>query len=213
MLTGQLEQAVLDAGDEAAPLATAATRMAAMLFSHVLHASHARAEETRCSLARQFRHAAAYLGAGDVAVRVPEGYAWYALYPESYADTAHLWVTHQSGQCPQSEDFLGVGLRSMGTSLAIASNQNGIAEGLLEEAMAHHLIHDALRAALGELPVSTRIALCTCDEDEQCLCRTPAPGLLLRLLQAYDVAPHEALYVGDLQIDEEAGRRAGIRFM
>jgi phosphoglycolate phosphatase-like HAD superfamily hydrolase len=36
---------------------------------------------------------------------------------------------------------------------------------------------------------------------------------LLRLLEHYAVAPEEALFVGDLESDEEAARRAGVAFM
>ena len=100
-----------------------------------------------------------------------------------------------------------------GPWLAIASNQNGIAEGLLTETAARGMIEAMLAAALGRIPDGTRIEMCVCSETAGCDCRKPAPGLLLRLLASYGVAPHEALFVGDLPIDAEAARRAGIGFM
>lgn len=100
-----------------------------------------------------------------------------------------------------------------GPWLGIASNQNGVAAGELSNHMARQLMEGMLIAALGSIPEGTRIELCTCDETVACDCRKPAPGLLLRQLAHFGVAPDEALYVGDLDIDAEAARRAGIAFI
>lgn len=100
-----------------------------------------------------------------------------------------------------------------GPWLAIASNQNGVAAGELSEEMARQLLVDMLAQALGRVPPGTRIAMCTCDERRACDCRKPAPGLLLAHLAHFGVEPHEALFVGDLDSDAEAARRAGIPFM
>lgn len=53
-------------------------------------------------------------GLGDkaVTVRIPEGFAWYALYPDTYAQTAKRWARHHPGR--HTTVF---GLRSIGTSL------------------------------------------------------------------------------------------------
>lgn len=101
----------------------------------------------------------------------------------------------------------------LGPWLGIASNQNGVAAGELSEETAHMLIGDMLEKALGKVPPETRVELCTCDERAGCGCRKPAPGLLLRHLRHFGVRPAEALYVGDLDIDAEAARRAGIPFV
>jgi D-glycero-D-manno-heptose 1,7-bisphosphate phosphatase len=98
------------------------------------------------------------------------------------------------------------------TRLAIASNQNGVARGELTRAAAEELIVEILIEAIGYFPTSTIINLCTCPEDPPCDCRKPAPGLLLRALEATRVPAQGALYVGDLDIDSLAAKRAGIRF-
>jgi HAD superfamily hydrolase (TIGR01549 family) len=41
----------------------------------------------------------------------------------------------------------------------------------------------------------------------------PNPGMLLRIMQALEVGPEATLYIGDLEIDQEAARRAGVAFM
>lgn len=100
-----------------------------------------------------------------------------------------------------------------GPWLAIASNQSGVSEGLLDEPTARKLIKEMVVAAVGHFPEKTLIELCTCSEQGECACRKPAPGLLRRLLSAYGVLPAEAVFVGDLPIDQEAAHGAGIPFM
>jgi D-glycero-D-manno-heptose 1,7-bisphosphate phosphatase len=99
-----------------------------------------------------------------------------------------------------------------GARLAVASNQNGVGEGLLALETAEALARDALRAALGYVPDDLILALCTCRLDAGCDCRKPAPGLLVRALREAGVRPDEALFVGDLESDREAARRAGVPF-
>lgn len=139
------------------------------------------------------------------------------------ADGTLRWtvVPHQKYPLASSEWRLMPGvtdrLRALplspeGPWLAIASNQNGVGEGILDEATARLLIEEMLLAALGHVPAETRIALSVCREEAGCTCRKPAPGLLIGLMDAYGVTPEETLFVGDLPIDEEAARRAGVRY-
>lgn len=111
-----------------------------------------------------------------------------------------------------AERLSSIPFAANGPWLAVASNQNGVADGLLSEKTARALIKDALVAALGRVPPCTRVVLCTCSERIACACRKPAPGMLLQLLAHYGVAPGEALFVGDLPIDQEAARRANVPF-
>lgn len=48
----------------------------------------------------------------EVTVKLPEGFAFYGLYPESYADAARQWSEGKAGS------VLVVGLRSIGTTLS-----------------------------------------------------------------------------------------------
>jgi HAD superfamily hydrolase (TIGR01509 family) len=41
----------------------------------------------------------------------------------------------------------------------------------------------------------------------------PYPDALLKILEYFDIEPHQALYVGDSQVDAEAARRAKIPFV
>jgi len=62
------------------------------------------------------------------------------------------------------------------------------------------------------VPEDAAIEMCVCPEDSGCGCRKPAPGMLLRLLDRFQLRRDQALFVGDLEIDREAARRAGIAF-
>lgn len=50
---------------------------------------------------------------GELALRTPEGYAWYALYPEAYAEAAARFAA-----TAQPRRAVCLGLRSIGTSLS-----------------------------------------------------------------------------------------------
>jgi D-glycero-D-manno-heptose 1,7-bisphosphate phosphatase len=100
-----------------------------------------------------------------------------------------------------------------GPWLAIASDQNGVAPGEISEEDARLLICETIVAAVGRIPEKTAIALCIHGEGSRCICRTPQPGLLLALLDNFGIGAEDALYVGDLDSDAEAARRAGIDFI
>jgi D-glycero-D-manno-heptose 1,7-bisphosphate phosphatase len=101
----------------------------------------------------------------------------------------------------------------LGLLLGVASNQGGVALGYLTKAMAYQLIEATLVEAIGFVPPGTIIAMCVCPPEAHCECRKPNPGMLLRIMQTLDVDPQETLYIGDLAIDREAARRAGVAFM
>lgn len=102
---GQIEQAVRDGG-AASPEAAAVTDVAADLFLDSLAGG---VVETGALVAALER----VRWPGAVAeVRIPEGYAWYGLYPESHAAAAAGWAAGRRGQ-----RVLVVGLLSIGTSL------------------------------------------------------------------------------------------------
>jgi len=117
---GALEAAVVDAlnpeRDGFGPAERAwreATLEAARLFLHARSAEEARARETAHSARRALARAAGTRPPAKVAVKTPEGYAWYAVYPELYAEAARRFAA-------SSAPFPAVvaGLRGIGTSLS-----------------------------------------------------------------------------------------------
>lgn len=98
-----------------------------------------------------------------------------------------------------------------GPFLGVASNQDRVGWGHFSEAMARRLLEDMVDAATGGLP-GARVELCPHVEGDGCACRKPRPGMLLRLLEHFRVAPHEAIFVGDTEADRQAAEAAGMHF-
>jgi histidinol-phosphate phosphatase family protein len=98
-------------------------------------------------------------------------------------------------------------LRAAGVRMAVVSNQSGIARGLLT--------HDQVAAVnrrIEELlgPIGPWL-VCPHGPDDGCVCRKPAPGLVLRAAELLSVAPERCAVVGDIGADVQAARAAGAR--
>ena len=98
-------------------------------------------------------------------------------------------------------------LRAAGVSLAVVSNQSGVARGLLsaDQVSAVNRRVDDLLGPLGPFGV------CPHAPADGCGCRKPAPGLVLEAAAALGVAPERCAVVGDIGADVEAARAAGAR--
>lgn len=111
---GQIEQGMLDAGHQAGALATATTRRAAATFLQARQ--HGYADNCHVQALTQVTDALCRTcDDREIAVRTPEGFAWYALYPDAYAQTAERWLAAQRDPPPS---IAVIGLRSIGTTLA-----------------------------------------------------------------------------------------------
>lgn len=95
-------------------------------------------------------------------------------------------------------------------ALVVVTNQSGIARGYFDEddLLA---IHERLTDALAEGGAIID-ALYACPHlEEECDCRKPAPGMLLRAAREHGLALDRSFLIGDAPRDAEAGRRAGVR--
>ncbi|MCR9145351.1 MAG: HAD family hydrolase [bacterium] len=118
-------------------------------------------------------------------------------------------------------------LKRAGKLLAIATNQSGLARGYFDEATLqamHAKLLGALAAKANDEPDTPghqdgrgaasewidRIVYCPHGPDEGCACRKPLPGMLLEILKRFDVAPREAVFIGDSLSDIQAGQAAGV---
>ena len=97
-------------------------------------------------------------------------------------------------------------LRDHGFRLIVATNQPDIARRRLTRAQV-----DAMNAHLRcKLPLDA-VEVCPHDDADNCDCRKPKPGLLLRAAQRDGIALSESFMVGDRFRDIEAGDSAGCR--
>jgi len=111
---------------------------------------------------------------------------------------------------PGSLDAIAA-LTRAGFTLAVASNQSGLARGLFDQqaldamhAKMLRLIHDAG----GRI---SRIVFCPHGPDDACDCRKPKPGLLEQLARHFDTSLEGVAVVGDSLRDLQAAAAVGAR--
>jgi hypothetical protein len=111
---GQLEQAISDSDNRsksAVDLFMRITDCAAKALLHVQPLGPTLAEMSALLL-----NLPENIPSHDLNVRIPEGFAFYALFPEQYARAALLWS--QQNQRAKSAGILVAGVRSIGTTLS-----------------------------------------------------------------------------------------------
>jgi D-glycero-D-manno-heptose 1,7-bisphosphate phosphatase len=97
-------------------------------------------------------------------------------------------------------------LRQSGFRLIMTTNQPNIARGSQSREAVYAIIRyvsDTLQLHGAEI--------CEHDDADDCDCRKPKPGMLLRAAERDHIALTESFMVGDRWRDIEAGRRAGCR--
>ena len=95
-------------------------------------------------------------------------------------------------------------LRASGYLLIVVTNQPDVARGISPRGLVDD-IHERLHRAL---PLDAILA-CFHDDSDECECRKPRPGLLLRAAQDFGIELPLSAMVGDGWRDVAAGKRAG----
>jgi D-glycero-D-manno-heptose 1,7-bisphosphate phosphatase len=95
-------------------------------------------------------------------------------------------------------------LKQAGFLLIVVTNQPDIARGTQSRAAV-----DAIHQALGEALPLDDFFVCAHDDSDQCDCRKPRPGLLLRAAEKYGIDLPRSFMIGDRWRDVEAGANAG----
>jgi D-glycero-D-manno-heptose 1,7-bisphosphate phosphatase len=100
-------------------------------------------------------------------------------------------------------------LNQNGWRIAVATNQSGLGRGLFDmhalNAM-HSKMHKALAAVGGRIDA---VFFCPHLPEDECDCRKPKPGLLIRIAERFGVAMADVPMIGDSHRDLEAGAAAG----
>lgn len=102
-------------------------------------------------------------------------------------------------------------LSQAGFTVAVASNQSGLARGLFDtDALAemHTKLQDLVAAAGGRVD---HIAICPHGPHDDCNCRKPKPGLLHQISAHFDTELASTPVVGDSLRDIQAAVSAGAR--
>lgn len=93
----------------------------------------------------------------------------------------------------------------------IVTNQSGIARGLYSTDDFHLFMNFLLRDLLNEGIEVSGYDFCQHLPIDNCLCRKPRPGMLLKELKRKPVELEECYMIGDSWTDLLAGRNAGIK--
>ena len=104
-------------------------------------------------------------------------------------------------------------LKQAGHTVAIATNQSGLARGFYNlETL--HAMHTKMQQLLK--PFNTKvdyIAYCPHSPEDHCNCRKPLTGMLETIVQHFKRPKHEVVMVGDSISDYQAANHFGIRYM
>jgi len=87
----------------------------------------------------------------------------------------------------------------------VVSNQPDVSRRLLPDEVLQAMTDQLKTFSFGE------IVYCRHDDQHQCLCRKPKPGMILDILQKHALNADETVMVGDSRKDVLAGQAAGIR--
>jgi D-glycero-D-manno-heptose 1,7-bisphosphate phosphatase len=102
-------------------------------------------------------------------------------------------------------------LKQAGYTVVIATNQSGIARGLLDIDTLNQ-IHDKLHSLLNELGVFIDgIFFCPHGPDDGCQCRKPKPGLMHEIADRLAVDLNNVPAIGDSLRDIQAAQAVGAR--
>jgi D-glycero-D-manno-heptose 1,7-bisphosphate phosphatase len=100
-------------------------------------------------------------------------------------------------------------LSKAGYTIAVASNQSGLARGLFDRNALRSMHRKLRKLVTTEGGRIDRIVVCPHGPDDGCSCRKPLPGLLHRLARHFDTSLRGVPVVGDSLRDLQAATHAG----
>lgn len=106
--------------------------------------------------------------------------------------------------------------RAQGYLLIVVTNQSGIARGMYTEREFQELTAWMLARFRDEGVNISRVYHCPHhpdfehEDERNCQCRKPLPGMILAGLSDYDLDPQECMLIGDSKSDMQAALAAGI---
>ena len=102
-------------------------------------------------------------------------------------------------------------LQQQGYALILISNQSWIAKGRLNEAEVQAIFSSVQQQLHQAGILITDVLYCPHARRDNCLCRKPQPGLILKAVQKHGIDVRHSYMVGDMEEDILAGKRAGVR--
>lgn len=102
-------------------------------------------------------------------------------------------------------------LTNAGHRIIVCTNQTGVARGSLSVETVEE-IHRRMIAEIDKIGgVIERVYYCPHSKNENCLCRKPRPGMLLRARDELHIDMNDAIFIGDSITDVRAGLAARVQ--
>jgi D-glycero-D-manno-heptose 1,7-bisphosphate phosphatase len=101
-------------------------------------------------------------------------------------------------------------LNKEGWIVVLITNQRGVARGLMTLADVVET-HRKMQCDLAEIGAHVDAIYVCPHENNECSCRKPEPGLILKAAKEWKIDLGASLLIGDSGSDIEAARRAGVR--
>ena len=102
-------------------------------------------------------------------------------------------------------------INDSGMKAILTTNQSGIARGYFKEEMVHQ-VHVVLHAELQRREARLdAIYYCPHAPEENCECRKPKPGMILRAAKELDLDLSRSFMIGDRYLDVQSAHSAGVR--
>lgn len=122
---------------------------------------------------------------------------------DSYIKTPAEWIP-----LPGSLEAIAA-LKTAGWTVAVATNQSGLARGLFD-ARTLEAIHQAMHCALAKYQAKIDyLVWCPHGPNDHCECRKPRPGLYQQIALHFQCSLHNIPVIGDSKRDLDAAAAVG----
>ena len=102
-------------------------------------------------------------------------------------------------------------LQNEGYLVIIVTNQAGINKGILSNELVDEINQHIIRLLKKQGIDISAVYVCPHKPEEQCKCRKPQPGLLLKAAKEHNIDLENSIIIGDTDKDTEAGLNAGLK--
>ena len=102
-------------------------------------------------------------------------------------------------------------LQNEGYLIIIVTNQAGINKGILSNEQVDEINQHIIQLLKKQGIEISAVYVCPHKPEEQCKCRKPQPGLLLKAAKEHNIDLENSIIIGDTDKDTEAGLNAGLK--
>ena len=102
-------------------------------------------------------------------------------------------------------------LQNEGYLIIMVTNQAGINKGILSNQLVDEINQHIVKLLKKRGIDVTAVYVCPHKPEEQCKCRKPQPGLLLKAAKEHNIDLENSVIIGDTDKDTEAGLNAGLK--